>query len=128
MKNLENVNKQNFNFLSEEKIELGETSILKLDVITTNFEYAIPFREYIFDLIRKGYKNFIIDLRNVYYIDSTFLGTLVVILKRLKMEGGILKIVIDEDSKSIPMFQVTDIQKVLDISHNLDEVKQELVS
>ena len=54
----------------------------ELDVST-----ADEFKEYLHKLIDKGIKNIRLNLENLDYIDSTGLGVIIGILKRIKVEN-----------------------------------------
>lgn len=66
------------------------------------------------ELIDKGNKNFILNLEKVSYMDSSGLGILVAILKKVKMTNGNLKIVkLKENIKKI--FELTKLVKFFEI-------------
>jgi anti-sigma B factor antagonist len=115
-------------FIKKEDILAGDTSILGLDVLIANAQYAIPFRNYVIELLESGVKTFLIDLREAYYVDSTFIGALVVLLKKIKETDGILKLVMDPESKTINTFYLTGIDRVFEIYNNMDEAKQSLIN
>jgi anti-anti-sigma factor len=54
---------------------------------------AIDFKSILDEEIHKGQYNIIIDLNDCEYIDSTFIGVLVVTWKKLRSNGGTLKLV-----------------------------------
>lgn len=54
---------------------------------------AIDFKSILDEEIHKGQHNIIIDLNDCDYIDSTFIGVLVVTWKKLRSNGGSLKLV-----------------------------------
>jgi anti-sigma B factor antagonist len=114
-------------FIRKVEIELGDTVILELDLLLANTQNAIPFKEYVLDMISNGQKKIIIDLRNAYIIDSTFIGAMVVILKKIKGSDGKLRLVLNSEIKSIRTFFITGLDKVFDIYNNLDEAKQSII-
>jgi anti-anti-sigma factor len=57
------------------------------------FQEAIEFKSLIDLEIEQGYYNIIISLNDCDFIDSAFIGVLVVIWKKVKMRGGSLKLV-----------------------------------
>ena len=59
----------------------------------TTFQEAIEFKSLIDDEIDKGFYNIIISLNECEFIDSTFVGVLVVIWKKVRAKGGTLKLV-----------------------------------
>lgn len=114
-------------FIRKAEIELGDTVILELDLLLANTQNAIPFKEYVLDMISKGQKKIIVDLRNAYIIDSTFIGAMVVILKKIKKSDGQLRLVLNSEIKSLRTFFITGLDKVFDIYNNLDEAKQSII-
>ena len=114
-------------FIRKVEIELGDTVILELDLLLANTQNAIPFKEYVLDMISHGQKKIIIDLRNAYIIDSTFIGAMVIILKKIKKSDGQLRLVLNSEIKSIRSFFITGLDKVFDIYNNLDEAKQSII-
>ena len=66
-----------------EKVNLTKASIIE----------AIEFKNILDQDIREGHNNIIIDLSMCQFIDSSFLGVLVVTWKKLKTQGGRLKLV-----------------------------------
>lgn len=54
---------------------------------------ALEFKSILDDNIYNGQHNLIIDLRNCEFLDSTFIGVLVVTWKKVKAKGGKLKLV-----------------------------------
>lgn len=52
-----------------------------------------PLREYAWQMIRRGYREFFIDLADCLYLDSTFAGVLAGASMKLKEAGGSLTLV-----------------------------------
>ncbi len=67
----------------------------------------------IYDKIEKGYKNVIIDLSEVNFIDSTFLGIIVNLLKKVVNGGGDLKLVGFKPAVR-SMFELTRLYRVFE--------------
>lgn len=77
-------------------------------------EEAAVMREKLLEYANKGYKNFLINLTGVDYIDSSGLGVLVAIQKRALQQGGGVVIaglggVVKE------LFELTRLNKVFEI-------------
>jgi len=66
-----------------EKVNLAKATILE----------ALEFKNVLDEDIRGGNHNIIIDLSKCEFLDSTFIGVLVVTWRKLKAEGGKLKLV-----------------------------------
>ena len=54
---------------------------------------AEQFKKVLIEDIQDGYKNLVVDLNSCEFIDSTFLGALVVSLKKATSLGGDLRLV-----------------------------------
>ncbi len=72
---------------------VGNVLIEKVNFIRATIKEATVFRDRIYDSIAMKQYKIIIDLRRCEFIDSTFLGALVMILKRITDKGGELKII-----------------------------------
>lgn len=69
-----------------------------VSVVTVNIKRATlidapEFKKVMNEEIDDGYKKLIVDLYACEFVDSTFLGSLVVFLKKLSPEGGDLKLI-----------------------------------
>jgi anti-sigma B factor antagonist len=85
-------------------------------------ETADSFRDQFVDWLGRGetVKNVILDLTLVDFMDSSGLGTIIALLKRVSERGGDLKIV--GLSKKVRMvFEITRAYKVFDIVDTVDE-------
>jgi len=66
------------------------------------------------------YKNFILDLSDTLFLDSTFLGSIVFFLKQVNAIGGSLRLVINSNKVTI-ISQVQNIKNITDIFSSVDE-------
>ncbi|MER6978821.1 STAS domain-containing protein [Streptomyces carpinensis] len=71
-------------------------------------------------LIEQGRLRFIVDLRRVTFMDSTGLGVLVGILKRIRTHEGELRLVITR-REIHKIFQLTGLHHVFSIYDSLDD-------
>ena len=85
-----------------------------------NLSNAMFFKNYLVELIEKGNDKLIIDLSACKIIDSTFLGSLIAVLKRISILGGRLCLICNADICSW-LFVMTKMDKVFDIYQSLDE-------
>jgi len=67
-----------------------------------------------------GVRNVIVDLTNVDFLDSSGLGSLIALLKRISDRGGDMKIV-GLQKKVRMIFEITRAYKIFDIFDNTDE-------
>lgn len=83
-------------------------------------DISANFKEQINVEIEKGSFKIIIDMGNVEYVDSSFLGALVACLKRATMKNGDLKLVSLQPPVRA-MFGLTRLHKIFDIYDTLEE-------
>lgn len=77
--------------------------------------YTAPvLRERLAALHEKGRHELVIDLRAVRFMDSTGLGVLVGVLKRVRLAGGSLALVIDSE-RVLKVFRITALTQIFDI-------------
>ena len=67
--------------------------ITSIQMSKATFQEAIEFKSLVDEEIQKGFHNIIISLNECEFIDSTFVGVLVVIWKKVRAKGGTLKLV-----------------------------------
>ncbi len=71
-------------------------------------------------MIINGKHRLIIDLENVYFIDSVFFGTLIKILKRVTPENGYVKLIVDYKSKP-ELLSISNFEGIFEIFPSLFE-------
>lgn len=81
---------------------------------------AVKFKEFVTDIINSGTNKLIIDLGICEYLDSTFLGAMVALLKKVNSMNGDLRLVYNKDMPSL-VFVITRMDKVFKIFNQLDE-------
>jgi len=67
-----------------------------------------------------GVKNFVVDLKQVDFMDSAGLGTLIAVLKQITERGGDMKIACLQ-KKPRMVFEITRAYKVFEIYDTVDE-------
>ncbi len=89
--------------------------VLILDVAGEIDVYTSPkLRERLVSLVDGGVRTLVVDLDNVDFIDSTGLGVLVGVLKRIRATGGRMSLVCGQDGL-LRVFKITGLEKVFDI-------------
>ena len=73
------------------------------------------------DLLDGGQRQFIFDLRELSYIDSTMIAETVACLKRARERSGDIKLVALPHSKVGLILDITSLHRVLDVFHAVDE-------
>lgn len=76
------------------------------------------FKETVYRLIDSGKRDVVIELDGLDFMDSTGLGVLVAVLKKMSMEGGRLRLVCSKRS-ILKVFNITGLDKVFSIYDNL---------
>jgi anti-anti-sigma factor len=99
---------------------IGDVLIEKVNFSRATFKEAQIFKNRLEYDILKGNLKIIIDLNQCEYIDSTFLGTLVVILKKMAERSGEIKYVIPQPS-ALYLFKITGLYSVLNLYRNKEE-------
>jgi len=87
--------------------------IVILDISRATLHEAEEFKTLLFEKVDIGLKNFIIDLTKCEFIDSTFLGSLVVSLKKATSKGGDLRLIGFQPAVET-MFELTRMYRVFD--------------
>jgi anti-sigma B factor antagonist len=83
--------------------------------------YTAPtLRERLTTLVDEGRTDLVVDLTQVRFMDSTGLGLLVGVLKRVRGLDGRLQLVIDSE-RLMKVFRITALTQVFTIRETLDE-------
>lgn len=75
---------------------------------------APAFKQRLVEAIESGKREVVIDLTDVSFIDSTTLGVLVGGLKRLRPEGGNLRLVCSNEN-IVKIFEITGLDRVFSL-------------
>ena len=104
----------------------GDILIEKVNFSRATYKEAQEFKDrLVYDILRNNLK-IIIDLSSCEYIDSTFLGALVVSLKNMAERGGEIKYVIPQPS-ALYLFKITGLYGVLNLYRNTEEAAQSFI-
>ena len=99
---------------------LGDVLVEKVNFSRATFKEPQEFKaRLVYDILMNNAK-IKIDLSSCEYIDSTFLGALVVILKKMAERGGEIKYVIPQPS-ALYLFKITGLYGVLNLYRNREE-------
>jgi anti-anti-sigma factor len=98
-------------FMQEEH---GAIIVEVVDLEKATLLDANEFKEILTQDIEAGWRKIIIDLSECEFIDSTFLGTMVISLKRIAELGGKLRLV-GVQPKVESMFKLTKMNRVFEI-------------
>ena len=93
----------------------GDVLIEKVNLLRATTVEASIMKSRLFEDIKLNNKNIIVDIRECDFIDSTFLGALVVSLKRTRKTGGDIKLVITSSSFAEGIVDNSGILKIFEI-------------
>jgi anti-anti-sigma factor len=94
--------------------------LIKVKLERAVFEYALIFRRYVEKVVTPEYKNYIIDLSDTLFLDSTFLGSIIVLLKKIDKMGGTLRVVVNSE-KMVLISQIKDVGDIMETFASVDE-------
>lgn len=112
----------NFNkkIMPIEIIRQDKISIIDVNVPRTSIYLVNDFKELLFKEIEEGIKNIIVDFTRCDFLDSTFLGVLVVSHKKLFPLNGKIILVINNQNILISL-ELTRMNKIFDIYPTIEE-------
>ncbi len=108
--------------MAEISIEIQTASDVPVVRLTgeLDIDQAVRVREHLDKVIDAGSLRFVIDLSDVSYIDSTGLGMLVAVHKRLVAEQGFYVLTVPRASQR-KVFEITGLSSVLVIIESLED-------
>ena len=98
----------------------GDVAVVHVFLSRATLARAARFKEVVTGLINEGTCKFIIDLGICEYIDSTFLGAMVSLLKKTNSLSGDVRLVYSKDMPSL-VFVLTRMDKVFKVFTTVDE-------
>lgn len=102
--------------LSKEKV--NGILIITIEEKEANLSKSDRFKELVVEEINSGERNIIISFKNVLYLDSSFLGALVGILKMLLPLNGRL-VISDLNADIENLFELTRLNKIFSIKEDV---------
>ena len=99
---------------------MGDVLVLTVNMSRATIKEASELRKILDDEIVLKRLKVVVDLSQCSHIDSTFLGVLVVSLKKLSAKGGELKIVEPTDFAA-GFMEVTGTKKIFNVYPSIDE-------
>ena len=97
--------------------------VINVNLEKADLEYASLFRDYIIDKLNSECENFIIDFTDTSYLDTTFLGSIILIYRKIIENSKNLKVVIDSSKLSL-LSVVSNFGKYLKVFPSLDDAVQ----
>ena len=109
--------------MNVKKQNIKDIVLLTIVERDANLTKSENFKEIVFKEIESGTKNLIISFEHVEYLDSSFLGALVAILKNLVPQNGRLTLIeLNNDIRNL--FELTRLDKIFDLKNSLDKAIQ----
>ena len=96
-----------------ERIIKNNVVVFNVNLIRATLKEAEEFKNQLMEEINKGNRKIVVDLSRCEFIDSTFLGGLVVALKKVTSSGGDLRLVGFQPAVS-SMFELTRMYRVFE--------------
>ena len=94
---------------------INDVFIITIHLQEARIEQAFEFNKILSDAIDKGFKKVLIDLSEVKFIDSTFLGSLIINLRIICAANGKFKLV-GLNTNINTMFIQTNLNNIFEIS------------
>lgn len=107
--------------------KIGDIGIVHVYLTRATLAKAVNFKEFTTEIITAGTSKLVIDLSICEYIDSTFLGAMVALLKRVNSMNGDLRLVYNKEMPSL-VFVLTRMDKVFKIFANLQDAVESFSS
>jgi anti-anti-sigma factor len=105
------------------KEEHGTVMVEKVNLTRATLKEAEEFKSHLVTDIQSGWQKIVVDLSECEFIDSTFLGALVVSLKKVASMGGDVKLVGFQPAVN-SMFELTRMYRVFDSFKTKEEAIQ----
>ena len=109
-----------------EKIFHNNVVVLNVNLSRATLKEAEEFKNALMGEISSGRKKLVVDLSQCEFIDSTFLGSLVVALKKVTISGGDLRLVGFQPAVS-SMFELTRMYRVFESFKTQEEAVKSFV-
>ncbi|WP_285008130.1 STAS domain-containing protein [Pedobacter faecalis] len=97
----------------------GKYLVLTIEDKDANLSNSSSFKELAINEIESGAIHLVVSFEQVKYIDSSFLGALVAILKNLVQKNGSLRLV-ELNSDIINLFELTRLDKIFDLRASVE--------
>jgi len=104
----------------------GNCQLIKLEDSRLDAQASVVFKAHMDRCLAQEQRNIILDLSNVDFIDSSGLGAMVSVLKRLGGDGTMVLTGINEKTKKI--FELTRMDRVFDIQESPEQALKVLAA
>ena len=100
--------------------KIGDVAIVHVFLSRATLAKAILFKDFVSEVVAEGTIKIVVDLSICEYVDSTFLGAMVALLKKTNSMNGDLRLVYNKEMPSL-VFVLTRMDKVFKVFPSLDE-------
>lgn len=94
--------------------------VVNINLPEASLNQSEDFRKYLYDVTTETSPKLVLDMEQIKYMDSSFIGALVVGLKNVLSKGGEMAL-ININADVMALFELTRLDKVFKIYNNLDE-------
>ena len=94
-------------------------TIVKINHLRVSAAEAIKFKEFMQVSMHQGHSEFIIDFSNCEFMDSTFLGSVIMITKKINLSNGSLCLVADPAKLKV-LHALIELNKILKVYTTLE--------
>lgn len=106
------------------KKQLGNVTVLEFEGVM-DAEHSSQIKNFLSQLSKEDFSRVVLDLKKVNFIDSTGLGILISLMRKLSEYEGKLRLAgLQDEVKSI--FEITRLFKVFHISQSVEAALQEI--
>ncbi|TDQ11991.1 STAS domain-containing protein [Pedobacter metabolipauper] len=106
------------------KQNINDVLLITIEDKDANLSKSEHFKEQVLNEITLGARKLIVSFERVEYIDSSFLGAMVAILKNLLPQDGKL-VLIELNSDINNLFELTRLDKIFDLKDSLETALKE---
>ncbi len=96
----------------------SDNTVIMLNVERATVYEAKEFIEYVSNIINDGKNRIIIDLENVYFLDSVFFGAMIKLLKIANKDGGYIRLIAEKKSKP-ELLSISNFDGIFELYPNL---------
>ena len=106
--------------ISVKILDDSDTLIIKINLERATDDNFKVFNDFINSECDYSHKNYIIDLSKALFLDSTFLGCIVIFYKKISQKGKRFNLVIDKQKVKI-LQPFENLEKILNVKTSIDE-------
>ncbi|MFO7526609.1 MAG: STAS domain-containing protein [Ignavibacteriaceae bacterium] len=99
---------------------IGDIVIERINIVRATLNEAQVFKERLLADSLAGFNKIIIDLSLCTYVDSTIIGVMVLVSKKIKDKGGKIRVVIPK-AETFEVFTIKGLFKGFNLFNSVDE-------